>query len=671
MTAPRAELVAEHLADLHKSGLSDDTIAAMQLRSLSAAELARVLGYSPDGVRSALVIPYPSVDFARYKLFPPAVDKAGHSMRYFQKQNTGVHLYVLPVVRAGLTDATGALYYTEGEKKAAKATQESFPCIGLGGLWNWLEAGTADGIAELDSIAHVEREEIIVPDSDVWTRPDLLRAVFALGKELESRGARVSVVILPCADGGKVGVDDFLVAHDAEAFRALRQIPLKHAAFTKQREWYPTWRTSRANVAASSGTGQGSALTLSDPELWPDAVHGAELLDAIARVHARYVVLPDGAADAAALWDVHTYLTDVLDVSPILGLTSPQKRCGKSTHLDVHRAIVRRPVGASNISPAALFRVVEMMTPTLLIDEADTFLRSSDELRGIVNAGHTRSTAEVVRTVGDDHEPRRFRTFCPKAIAAIGELPGTIDDRAIVVRMKRRASGEPVERLRRDRIDSALEPLRRKAARWAADNATAIREADPDVPAALNDRAADNWRPLLAIADLAGGDWPKRARAAAVALSGEDVCADTDVRVQLLADLRGIIENDDHASTEALLNRLNVMADRPWPEWSHGKPLTARGLARLLKPFGIASKTVRLSTTETPKGYDRADFDDAFARYLPAENATTPQPAPVQEKVEVLHPPQGGARGGSENVILPYSDKACGGVADEREVIEL
>lgn len=668
-----ADVVDDHLAELRKSGLSDETIAAMGARSLTMAELQTVLGYSPNGTRSALALPYPGLNFARYKLFPPARGTDGHSIRYLQAKDSGVHLYVLPAARCVLPDSSVPIYYTEGEKKAAKAAQDGFPCIGLGGLWNWLETGTVSGIAELDAIAHVNREEIIVPDSDVWTRPDLLRAVYALGKELEARGARVNVLVLPSPDGVKVGVDDFLVANGADAFRARSRIPLKHAAFTKQREWYSTWKASRTPAVADAATGQGTALTLSNPEPWPEAVHGAELLDAIAQVCACYVVLPDGAAVAAALWTLHTYLIDVLHVSPILALTSPQKRCGKSTLLDVLRALVRRALGASNISAAAVFRVVETMAPTLLIDEADTFLAEREELRGILNAGHTRSTAQVVRTVGDGHEPRAFRTFCPKAIAAIGELPGTIEDRSIIIRMHRRAPDEHVARLRRDRIESELEPLRRRAARWAADNASTVREADPKVPSELdnNDRAADNWRPLLAIADLAGGDWPTRAQKAAKLLSGAGATEDSDIRVQLLADVRDIFGADEHVSTETLLSKLIAMPERPWSEWRHGKYLTPRGLSRLLKPFDIASKTVRLGASETAKGYARADFAHAFAHYLAAENVTASQPVPALGKLDVLNPSQGAGCDGLKSVTSSYSDKRCDVVTDGREVIEL
>jgi hypothetical protein len=675
--ATRSELIADHLGDLRKSGLTDDTIAAMQVRSLTAVELKAELGYlphrhgcRPDHVESALALAYSGLNFTRYKLFPPAVGKDGREQRYAQAEGTGVHLYALPSVRAVLTDATVPLYWTEGEKKAAKATQEGFLCIALGGLWNWLRAGTSDAIAELEAIMHARREEIIAPDSDVWMRLDLKQAVYAFGKELEAHGASVSVVIIPSPDGVKVGLDDFLVAHGVDVFRELTRIPLKDPAFTKQREWYPTWRESRTTKAKDAG--QGQMLALTDPEPWPDPMNGAELLDDIARVFSRYVILPAGAADAAALWALHTYLIDVLQLSPILGVTSPQKRCGKSTLLDVLRALVRRAVGASNISAAALFRTVEAWTPTLLIDEADTFLAEREELRGILNAGHTRSTAQVVRTVGDDHEPRVFGTFCAKGLAAIGELPGTIEDRAIMIRMQRRAPGEHVERLRRDRIDRELEALRRKAARWAADRATAIRDAEPDVPEALNDRAADNWRPLLAIADAAGGAWRERARRAALLLSATGAAEDSDVRVQLLADIRDLFEElrADKLASETIVEALIKLENRPWPEWRRGKPITATGLARLLRPFGVASKTIRIGT-DTPRGYERADFADAWHRYLCASNhntATTPdftEPGNdygPQHAYPLLHFPA---------APKPAPDADCGSVALRKRVVEV
>jgi len=183
---------------------------------------------------------------------------------------------------------------------------------------------------------------------------------------------------------------------------------------------------------------QGRGVRLEDPESWPEPVDGAALLDALAAVFERYLALPPHASTVLALWVLHTYNMDVAFTSPILAITSPVKQCGKTQLLIVLGAVVARRLFASNVTSAALFRTIEQYTPTLLIDEADTFLRDNEELRGVLNSGHTRTTASVIRTAGDDHEPRQFSTWCAKAIASIGRLPGTLADRAIEVQMRRR-----------------------------------------------------------------------------------------------------------------------------------------------------------------------------------------------------------------------------------------
>jgi hypothetical protein len=250
----------------------------------------------------------------------------------------------------------------------------------------------------------------------------------------------------------------------------------------------------------------------------------------------------------------------------------------------------------------------------MLIDEADTFLRDSDELRGIVNSGHNRATAFVIRTVGDDHEPRLFKTWAPKAIALIGKLPATLDSRSIHVELHRLGAGESIEPLRGDRL-AHLEPLRRKCWRWAQDNADALRSADPDMPSALRGRTADNWRHLIAIADAAGGDWPRLARMVAETLDAGR--SEETLGVVMLSDLRTMFVGNDRLRSEDIIKALVAMDHRPWPEWGKaGKPITERGLAKLLEPFKIAPKTVRFGT-DTAKGYLAETFADAFRRYLP------------------------------------------------------
>jgi putative DNA primase/helicase len=268
-----------------------------------------------------------------------------------------------------------------------------------------------------------------------------------------------------------------------------------------------------------------------------------------------------------------------------------------------------------------VFRAVEKYTPTLLIDEADTFLRDKDELRGILNSGHTRANAFVVRTVGDDHEAATFSTWSPVAVAMIGRLPATLEDRALVIRMRRRTPAEKVERLRADRLHE-LEPLRRKAARFAADNLVRIGAADPPIPPFASDRTADNWRPLLAIADAAGGPWPKRAREAARQLAGDELQEDGD-GVLLLGDIHDLFVCDgtDRLTSDRIVQALKEMEERPWPEFRHGQPITARQAARLLKPFDISPKVIKLTPGHTARGYHHDDFEDAFDRYLASASA--------------------------------------------------
>lgn len=359
----------------------------------------------------------------------------------------------------------------------------------------------------------------------------------------------------------------------------------------------------------------------------------------------------------------NTYFIDCVSTAPILALRSPEKRCGKTTVLSWLGRFVHRAILASNMTSATVFRVIEGWRPTLLIDEADTFIANSDELRGVLNSGHTHDTAWVVRNVGENHEPRRFSTWGAKAIALIGNLPGTLEDRSITIQMRRKLTGEKVEKLRHADKEQ-IKSLRRRCLRFANDRSAAVRASCPHVPETLNDRAADNWEPLLAIADLAGGDWAERARLAAEVLAREQH-ADDSLRVALLTDIRQVFakKRTDRIATDDLLKALVNMKERPWAEFKHGRSLTASQLANLLRQFSIQSRTIRIGQ-KTPKGYSLDRFADAFARYLPAI-----QPPQRHKTVE-----QGGfgqspsatpsTCGGSERGDRTYENSTCGDVAD-------
>jgi hypothetical protein len=364
---------------------------------------------------------------------------------------------------------------------------------------------------------------------------------------------------------------------------------------------------------------QGSAISFPEPEPWPEPVDGGELLDDIAKAIGAHVIMSELSRYACALWGAHTFLVDCTMISPRLAFTSPTKGCGKTTALDVMGQLVLQPLPAANVSSSAVFRVIEAHRPTLLIDEADSFLRDNEELRGVLNSGHRRGGG-VLRTVaaGDDFEVRAFSTYAPCAIALIGKLPDTLADRSIPIVLTRRKQSEPVTSFRLDRVEH-LTVLNQKLARWAKDSAEAIARTEPEMPAGLYNRAADNWRPLLAIATVAGGGWLARGHKAALAGAGADV-DELSLLELLLGDVRdvfdGLTSDADRIPSARLIDRLVEIVPRPWGEYGKsGKPITQNKLARLFKPLGIVPQVIRIGTA-TPHGYYRHQFEEAWERYL-------------------------------------------------------
>lgn len=371
-------------------------------------------------------------------------------------------------------------------------------------------------------------------------------------------------------------------------------------------------------------------------ELWPESVVPAALLDEIQATIQTFIVCDEEVAIAGTLWAAFTWFIDVVQVAPLAVITAPEPRCGKTQFLDLLGRLACRPLVASNISPAAVFRVIEAHRPTLMIDEADSFLKENEELRGVINSGHTRQSAYVIRTVGDDHEPKRFSTWGAKALSGIGRLAGTLMDRAVVLELRRKLKSEKVQRLRH--ADPArFERLASQLATFAEAAGPDIQRARPPLPDELNDRAQDNWEPLLALADHAGGNWPKKARLAALKLAGVEQ-EPLSLAVQLLADIQEVFTRKDvgRLGTSDLLRDLASDDLKPWLTYDHGRPITAAQLAKLLKPYGIKSKDLKLAG-ETLKGYSLEQFRDVFERYLDPsqEGGDSPQPATSEPWREV------------------------------------
>lgn len=352
-----------------------------------------------------------------------------------------------------------------------------------------------------------------------------------------------------------------------------------------------------------------------DVEPWEHPINPTELLNDISTIIRRFIICTKETADVAALWVSMTWLIDVIQIAPLAIITAPEKRCGKTQLLTILSKFSYRPLSASNISSASLYRCIEAWQPTLLLDETDAFLKDNEELRGVINSGHSRDNAYVIRTVGDDHTPKRFSTWGAKALSGIGHLSDTLMDRAIILELRRKLSHESVDRLRHVEPDLFV-TLTRKLARFANDYREQVRLARPILPEALNDRQQDNWEPLLAISECAGSEWLDRAKRAALKLSTSD--KSVSVNNELLADIQEVFEtrNVSKISTADLIEALVSDDEKSWATYNRGKQLTPKQLANKLKGYGISSKTIRLGYG-TAKGYERDQFTDVFERYLP------------------------------------------------------
>jgi Protein of unknown function (DUF3631) len=283
-------------------------------------------------------------------------------------------------------------------------------------------------------------------------------------------------------------------------------------------------RVSAIDQLVNDARSQSFATAPAAEPLWPEPVEGAALLDEIVSTIRKYVILGTAESHAVALWILFTHCFSAAAFSPRLAVTSPEKRCGKTTLLKILLAACPHALPSSNVSVATLYRIIQTQRPTLILDELDSFLPGNEWLRGILNSGHDPQFAFVLRCASDEHAPKSFSTWTPMALGLIGKLPETLEDRSIEIRMRRKLPAEKAERFRKQQVAEIKSTLLHQCARWAHDNLAALHEQEPPPPpAALNDRAADSWEPLFAIANVAGGVWPERARQAAVALAHADV----------------------------------------------------------------------------------------------------------------------------------------------------
>lgn len=357
--------------------------------------------------------------------------------------------------------------------------------------------------------------------------------------------------------------------------------------------------------------------------------------DVLAEVHEflhRFVAYPSEHAHLAhTLWIAHTWLMDCWDSTPRIAFLSPEPGSGKSRCVEVTGPLVPRPVHAVNVSSAYLFRKIsadddEGGPPTILYDEIDTVFGhknsgENEDVRGLLNAGH-RKGAVAGRCVikGKSVETEELPVYCAVAMAGLNDVPDTLMTRSVVVRMRRRAPNEVVEPWRARLNEPEAFEIADRLSEWAADARARIYGVWPAMPEGVEDRNADVWEALLSVADAAGGDWPKRARVAAVALVADAQTRPPSLGIMLLRDMRKVFraQRMDKMHTKDILDYLVMMVEAPWGDL-RGKPLDSRGLARYMDKYDVKPKDVRIGD-KVNKGYSAADLADPWARYLGAED---------------------------------------------------
>jgi Protein of unknown function (DUF3631)/Domain of unknown function (DUF3854) len=627
MTGYGAAILRQHAALLEASAVPPEVARARGYVSVdSRAQLQRYdRNFSGKCPMPGLLIPLHRIDGSvwGYQYRPDAPRVMGGKPRKYEtpwQQPGGIDIPV--AIKGQLGDPAVPLFVTEGSRKADAAVSAGLVCVSLLGVWNWRGSNPVGGkvaLAEWHDIALNGRRVVLAFDSDVTRKPAVAEALTGLANYLATKGVKVEYLHLPDLGDGKTGLDDYLAAEGAAGI----------------------WELVRPELPGLTTATAVSIPPAAQPAAPAGPVDGAALLADVEAFVRRFVAFPSEAAVVAVtLFAAHTHAAGAAESTPRLALLSPEPGSGKTRTLEVLDVLAARPMHALNASVAAIFRSIEKSRPTLLIDECDAIFTkrgkddTNEDLRALLNAGH-RKSATIPRCVGPAYEVHEFPVYAPVALAGLGDLPATLMSRAVVIRMKRRAPREVIEPFRERAARKDGGPLALRLAAWAEQAGPGLSGAAPDMPEGVTDRPADVWEPLLAVADAAGGDWPKRAREACTELVGAAEDGQASLGVRLLTDMWAIfgiyeagqpvrISTEEQLFTAVILDRLRGLDESPWDDL-RGKALDPRGLATRLRGYEVTSGNIRMGE-RVAKGYRATDLRDAWARYVP-ESRKSPTPA--------------------------------------------
>jgi hypothetical protein len=500
------------------------------------------------------------------------------------------------------------LYVVEGEPDAVTATQLGLPAVAVPGAGKFRpEWG--------ERLAQGRARVVVISDCDDPGRKAAAKWAAAVAEHCAD--VRVLDLAPERADGHDLSdfCSDAVTEQDRAAARAL----IDRAAELTEPFTPPAQEGSARSPRSPSASRLEREVTQVTQVTHTRTPGTAELLAEIEAFLGRFVVLPSAEArDLLALWVAHTWALDAAFATPYLRITSAAPSSGKTLLLEVLAAITRNGWHAVNPSVAVLYRKIDRAAPTLLLDEMDNYpLDDRRDALSVLNAGYKRG-AKVDRCK-ENGDLESFSAYCPKAYAGLDnrQLIDTLLSRSVTIRLDAKLASERVEMWIAPIAEPEAAALRDRCEQWAAEqDMDALVCERPSLPDCLQNRAAEVWWALLVLAELAGGEWPKRAARAAEALTtGGDTVDDQPDQVRLLEDVRRAFDGKPTITTAALLEKLNALDESPWGGRRCGEGLDARGLARLLRPFKIRSQSVHTPERKA-KGYRLDQFDDVFARHL-------------------------------------------------------
>jgi hypothetical protein len=651
-----ANLREADLAGFARLRIPPELLAEAGVCRVTDAEARDVYGIRGGGDMSGIAFPYfePSTMsngrrrwYVRIRRDHPNLEDGKEKKKYVAPYGDRKHLYFPPRPEL-FADASTPIVLVEAEKSAlaltawAERTGRKLLALAMGGCWGWRgqvgikDTGTGERVPEHGAIPDLGicregRLAYVLLDANCATNPSVQAARRDLVLQLRKQSANVRILDLPA--GAWNGPDDFIAVTGDEAMLGILQ----------------------------------------------GAESGATILDDLETFLRRFVVMSEAQFIATVLWCVHTYAFEVAIWTPYLAVTSAEKRCAKSRLLETVGYLVRSPWQTSSATPASLFREIDKTRPTLLLDELDALFKGDKELaqtvRAVLNSGaHYKGRVSRVVGKGTEMTTKNFQTYCPKALAGIGSLPDTVADRSLPIRLKRKMPFEKVDRLRERVVDPQAAPLRKRLADWVAQQLPALKVAEPEIPQQLNDRQQDGAECLLAIADIVGGKWPSRARRALVELYTGESADDQSSATLLLSDIRDVFERLDSEvlSSVELIEQLINIDHGIWAEYHNGKPIGTRALSKLLGDFGIGPRAVRRGD-QTPRGYRKDSFRDAWERYTPVSPPLETQQAQHSNayapETQFLDPQQEPSVAHQASEESPVLTRGVADVADKSEGI--